>query len=151
MNVNTPASMRREELVAFLRKAQFWVEATTHATGAPQAAVIGVAVTDELELVFDTVTSTRKCANLRREPRVALVMWHEAATVQIEGVADEPSGDDLVRLKKAYFAAFADGPTRESWPDITYVRVRPTWIRYSDFAGTEPRTLEWRAPFEALR
>jgi pyridoxine/pyridoxamine 5'-phosphate oxidase len=132
--------MQRSELLEYLRRQPWAVEATTSPAGAPQAAVIGVAITDALEIVFDTLGGTRKAANLRRDPRVALVVgWDEAQTAQIEGVADEPTGDDLERCKKAYFARFPDGPTRLSWPGITYVRVRPTWIRYTDFRGGEPR------------
>ena len=73
-------------------------------------------------------------ANLRRFARIALVVgWEEEQTVQIEGVADEPTGAELDRLKLVYFAAYPDGPERQVWKDITYVRVRPTWARYSDF------------------
>jgi hypothetical protein len=36
------------------------------AGGAPQAAVVGIVVSDALELFFDTLGSTRKMANLRR-------------------------------------------------------------------------------------
>jgi pyridoxine/pyridoxamine 5'-phosphate oxidase len=122
------------ELLAFLRKHRYAVEATAAAGGAPQAAVVGVAVSDELELVFDTLGTTRKAQNLRRDPRIALVVgWDDEQTVQLEGIADEPTGDELVRLKRVYFAQFPDGPERERWPDITYFRVRPRWARYSDF------------------
>src|SRR5262245_21752306 len=135
--------MTRAELVAFLRTHRLAVEATTHADGAPQAAVVGFAVTDALELVFDTLTTTRKHANLVRDPRIALVVgWDREQTAQIEGVADEPTGDELARLKQVYFAAFPDGPEREKWPGITYVRVRPRWIRYSDFAAAPPKIVE---------
>jgi hypothetical protein len=75
---------------------------------------------------------------LRRDPRIALVMWDGACTVQYEGVADEPVGDELAALKRVYFARFPDGRERERSPDIAYFRVRPTWVRYSDFAGPEP-------------
>jgi hypothetical protein len=30
------------------------------------------------------------------------------------------------------------GPTRLSWPGITHARVRPTWIRYSDYTTPPP-------------
>jgi len=121
-------------LLAFLRRHRYAVQASTSADGAPQAAVVGIAVTDQLEIVFDTLSTTRKAHNLRRDPRIALVIgWDEEQTVQLEGTADEPSGDELARLKQAYFAAFPDGPERERWPNITYVRVRPTWARHSDF------------------
>ncbi len=126
--------MDRAQLLTFLKQHRYVVQASVHASGAPQAAVVGVAVTDELELVFDTLGDTRKAENLRRDPRIALVVgWDDAQTVQLEGVADEPQGDELARLKRAYFDRFPDGPERESWPRITYFRVRVTWARYSDF------------------
>ena len=126
--------MNRSELLAFIRRHRYAVQATTAADGAPQAAVIGVAVSDELELVFDTLGTSRKAQNLRSDPRMALVVgWDEEQTVQLEGVADEPTGDELQRLKLVYFKAFPDGPEREHWPHITYVRVRLSWARYSDF------------------
>jgi pyridoxine/pyridoxamine 5'-phosphate oxidase len=126
--------MTRAELLAFIRRHRYAVQASVAPSGAPQAAVIGVAVSDELELVFDTLGTSRKAQNLRREPRMALVVgWDEEQTVQLEGLADEPTGAELTRLKRVYFEAFPDGPEREQWPDITYLRVRLVWARYSDF------------------
>lgn len=137
--------MDRAELVEFLRKSAYAVEATSGPAGAPQAAVVGVVVSDALEIFFDTSTSSRKHANLSRDPRVALVCWIGERTVQIEGVADFPRGDDLDRLKKLYFARFPDGTERERWPDIAYVRVTPTWVRSSDFGASTPKIEEARA------
>jgi len=126
--------MDRVQLLEFLKRHRYAVQATTNAEGAPQAAVVGVAVTEQLELVFDTLGATRKARNLRRDRRIALVVgWDEEQTVQLEGVADEPRGQELDRLKRVYFQAFPDGSERERWPGITYFRVRPTWARYSDF------------------
>ncbi len=126
--------MNRAALLEFLRRYRFCVQASASPEGAPQAAVVGYAVTDELEIVFDTIGSTRKMGNLRRNGRIALVVgWDDDQTVQIEGVADEPIGPDLQRLKSTYFAKWPDGVERQAWNDITYVRVRPTWARYSDF------------------
>jgi PPOX class probable F420-dependent enzyme len=124
----------RQELLHFLRRHRLAVVATASPDGRPQAAVVGIAVTDQLEIVFDTVADTRKIPNLRRNPRAAVVVgWDDEQTAQIDGIADEPRGDELARLQRAYFAAFPDGPTRLAWPGITYVRIRPTWARYSDF------------------
>lgn len=126
--------MTRAQLLAFIRRHRYAVQASVAASGAPQAAVIGVAVSDELELVFDTLGTSRKAQNLRQDPRIALVIgWDDEQTVQLEGVADEPIGAELTRLKRVYFDAFPDGPEREQWPAITYVRVRVAWARYSDF------------------
>jgi hypothetical protein len=128
--------MDRQGLLAFLRKHRLCVQASVAKGGSPQAAVVGYAVSDRLELIFDTLASTRKYANLRRDPRVALVVgWDAEQTLQLEGLVDEPSGDDLVRLKQLYLAAFPDGVERESWPGISYLRVRPHWARFSDFGA----------------
>jgi pyridoxine/pyridoxamine 5'-phosphate oxidase len=141
------AQPTKAELVAFIRAHKWGVVASTGPSGEAQAAVVGIAVTDELEVVFDTLGSTRKAANLRRDARVAVVIgWDEAQTVQLEGVADEPVGAELARIQAAYFAAFADGPTRLAWPGITYFRVRPRWLRYSDFRGAEPAINEVSFP-----
>ena len=146
--------MTREQLVAFIRRHRWGVVSSVAAeadidSGRPQSAVVGVAVSDQLELVFDTLGSTRKARNLRRDPRIAVVIgWDQEQTVQVEGIADEPTGADLARVQSCYFAQFSDGPSRLSWPGITYFRVRPTWIRFSDFragsagAGGEPLVVE---------
>jgi len=132
--------MDRAELVAFLRRSPFWVQASAADDGAPQAAVIGVAVGDDLELVFDTEISSRKCRNLRRDPRVALVFWDGARTIQIEGRAEAPAGEERERVKALYFGTFPDGCEREA--RVTWFRVRPTWLRDSDFALQPPRIVE---------
>jgi hypothetical protein len=117
--------------------------------GAPQAAVVGFAVSDQLEIVFDTLESTRKYANLVADPRVALVIgWDDAITAQIEGVADVPTGVERERLRECYFGPYPDGRQRLAWPGITHVRVRPTWVRVSDFTRDPPSIVELRGePF----
>ena len=67
----------------------------------------------------------------------------EERTAQYEGVADEPSGGELERLKRIYYAVYLDGPSRLSWPGLTYVRVRPRWIRYSDYSQPTPLIVEF--------
>ena len=136
--------MTNAELLEYLRRGKHAVQASSAKSGAPQAAIVGVAVTDALEVFFDTLDSTRKCANLRRDPRVAFVFGTDtdAWTVQYEGVADEPKGAELDRLLALYLAKFPDGRERQSWPGITYFRVRPTWIRFSDYRGAQPLIVE---------
>ena len=135
--------MTASELVAFIRRHRYAVQASVSLAGAPQAAVVGIVVTEGLELFFDTLATSRKCRNLRRDPRIAFVIgWDEEQTVQVEGVTDEPNGAELARLKEVYFASFPDGRDRERWPDIAYFRARPTWARYSDFRTAEPRIVE---------
>jgi pyridoxine/pyridoxamine 5'-phosphate oxidase len=123
----------RAELVAFLRTHRVAVVSTVAPSGAPESALVGFAVSDELELVFDTLSTTRKVANLRADPRVAIVIggWGEhEITAQLEGIADERVDD---KLRDVYYAAYPDGRERAAWKDLIYVRVRVTWARYSDF------------------
>ena len=126
--------MTREELLRFLQKHRLGVVASTSPDGDPQSALVGIAVTDQLEILFDTLGSTRKCRNLRRHPRASVVVgWDEEITVQYEGIADEPTGLELDRLKEIYFAVYPECMVHQSWEGITYFRIRPVWIRYSDF------------------
>lgn len=130
-----------------MRTHRLAVEASCAPQGGAQAALVGIAVTDGFEIVFDTLESTRKARNLRESPRTAFVLggWAPAdeRTVQFEGIADEPVGAELERIKKAYFATWPDGLARASWPGITYFRVRPKWIRFSDFNCAPPQIIEF--------
>ena len=135
--------MQREQLIQFLRKYKLAVQASIASDGAPQAAVVGIAVSDQLELVFDTTESTRKYRNLRANPRIALVVgWDHEATAQIEGIVDFPTGPELQRIRDVYFVPYPDGRDRLAWAGITHARVRPTWIRYSDFTRDPPLIVE---------
>jgi hypothetical protein len=124
----------RAELLAFLRRYRIAVEASVASDGAPQAAVVGIAVSDHLEIIFDTLASTRKYVNLRQEPRIALVVgWDDEATAQVDGVAHFPEGEELERARACYFGVYPDGRERLAWPGITHVVVKPERIRFSDF------------------
>ena len=141
--------MTRTDLLTFMRTRRYATQASVSADGSPQAAVVGIAVTDNLEIVFDTLDSTRKAINLRHNSRIAFVIGGSATgderTVQYEGVADEPTGDELERLKKIYFRQFPDGPERLKWPGIMYLRTRPIWIRFSDYNPNPPEVIEFGA------
>ena len=136
-------------LLEFLRQHRLAVEASVAASGAAQAAVVGVAISDQFEIVLDTLDSTRKAENLRRHPRLALVIGGliegDERTVQYEGIADEPAGMDLERVKQLYYSVYPEGPSRVSWPGLMYVRVRPTWIRYSNYNVDPPEIVEFTA------
>ena len=140
-------SITTAELLAFLRTQRLAVQASRGPDDSVQAAIIGIGVTDTLEILFDTLATTRKARNLRVSPRLALVIggWTsgDERTVQYEGIADEPAGTELDRLKAAYFDAWPDGRSRANWPGLTYVRVRPTWIRYSDYNQRPPLIAEF--------
>jgi hypothetical protein len=141
--------MTARALLDFLRSQRLAVEASVSPTGAAQAAVVGFAITDRFEIVFDTLASTRKAQNLRQNPKIALVIGGlttgDERTVQYEGIADEPSGAELERLKPIYYAAYPDGPGRVGWPGLIYVRVQPTWVRYSDYNVDPPVIVEFGA------
>jgi len=129
-----------------MRQERYAVQASVSAAGTPQSAVVGVVVSDRFEVFFDTLDSTRKAANLRRNPAIAVALGPTAEaterTVQLEGTADEPRGDDLQRLLDLYFDRFPDGRDRQRWPGIMYFRVTPTWLRYSDFSTNPPIVAE---------
>jgi hypothetical protein len=136
--------MQKSELLEYLKAQRLAVQASVSAAGAPQAAVIGIVVSDDFEVFFDTERSTRKFRNLAANSKIALVMgWDDECTAQYEGIADLPSGAELARLKQLYFQRFPDGRERERWPGIAYVRTRPSWIRYSDFRTTPPTIVEF--------
>ena len=91
--------MTRADLLTFMRGHRMAVQASVTVAGVPQAAVVGIIVTDTFELLFDTLDTSRKVANLRTNSRIAFVIGGtsdgEGKTVQYEGLVDEPRGAAL--------------------------------------------------------
>ena len=95
-----------------MRRYPLVTTATISPDGAPQAAILGVAANDHLELVFDTVDNSQKFRNVQRDGRVAVVFGaaggyksgsHDERTVQYEGRADIPSGEELKRVQEEIY------------------------------------------------
>jgi hypothetical protein len=145
--------MTRDNLLTFMRAERYAVQASVSRAHAPQAAVVGIAISDDFEIVFDTLTDSRKAVNLRANPLVAFAIGavrdDVERTVQYEGVADFPSGDELRRVQELYFGVFPDGRDRLHWKGLIHVRVKPLWIRYSNYSPQPPLVIEFDA--EGLR
>jgi hypothetical protein len=131
--------MTTAELFAFMSRCRLGVLGSVSPEGVPQSALVGIAVTENLEIVFDTLDTTRKFRNLMSNRRASFAIgWEGEKTVQFEGEAFLPEREELERYKEIYFATWLDGPARQGWPGIAYFVVRPRWIRYSDFDQRPP-------------
>jgi len=139
--------MDRAAIYSFMTQFRYGVISSTSSNGRPQSALVGIAVTQDLEIVFDTVKSSRKYPNLIERPTCSFVVgWGGEQTVQFEGVAIEPEDTELERVQQAYFAVWPDGPERVLWPTIAYFVVQPRWIRFSDFEQIPPLIVEMSFP-----
>jgi pyridoxine/pyridoxamine 5'-phosphate oxidase len=139
--------MTQADLHRFIAQCKLGVLSTLAETGAPQSALVGIAVTPNLEIIFDTVKTSRKYPNLIARCRCAFVIgWAGYQTVQYEGEASELQGRELKRCQEVYFQALPDGPSRLAWSGIVYFVVRPRWIRYSDFDQNPPLIQEFTFP-----
>jgi len=131
--------MDKAPIHAFMARIRYGVVSSLSRDGVPQSALVGIATTPELEIVFDAKASSRKYANLVERPSCSFVVgWEGEQTVQFEGVAFLPSGDDLKRYLKTYFALWPGAEAQINTPGVVYFAVRPTWIRYSDFDQRPP-------------
>jgi Pyridoxamine 5'-phosphate oxidase len=131
--------MDRIALHSFMVRHRYGVVSSISGDGTPQSALVGIAISPDLEIIFDTVKSSRKYPNLIARPNCSFVVgWAGEQTVQFEGIASEPNGPDLKRYQEIYFAVWPEGRAHLIWPDIAYFVVRPRWIRYSDYDQTPP-------------
>ena len=131
-----------DEMLAFWAERHLCTVTTLMPDGRPHVVPLGVAL-DPVARVAWAITSpaTQKVANLRRDPNVSAVIgFTDEGTLQYEGVADEPAGEDLARIQHVYFEAFPDGPSRLTWAGITYVRIRPSWLKFTSYTDAAKNT-----------
>jgi pyridoxine/pyridoxamine 5'-phosphate oxidase len=92
---------------AFVRAQGQGVVATVSPSGAPEAALVGLAALDDGTLVFDMHAASRKAENLRHDHRIAVVVGTAGElSVQIEGFAAIAHGAHRERYGAAYTAQF---------------------------------------------
>ena len=129
-------SFGKPEMLAYMRRHKLAAVATIGADGSPQSALVGVGTTNTLEVVFDTLSTTRKHANLQRDRRIAVTYsGPDEMTLQYEGVASlvPAIGDEGKVYREAYYESWPDGRLRAQWENLVYWRVAPRWARYSDY------------------
>jgi pyridoxine/pyridoxamine 5'-phosphate oxidase len=118
---------------AFMNTHKLCVISTTHASGRPEAAVVGFGQTPELQIIFGTDTTSRKYQNLMRDPHVAFVIgWENGETVQYEGEAREMTPDELHFVDEYYLKKSPESAKHRANPNNRYFIVAPSWIRYTD-------------------
>jgi len=120
----------------------------THANGAlaPESALIAFVELDDLSLVFETFSGTRKHHNIQANAHVSLVIGWDInihKTLQYEGVAsfvEESNKDSVIELFKT-----KDTPCTEVFlrnHQARFFMVKPTWLRYSDYTKDKPIIIE---------
>ncbi len=126
-------------LIHYARTHRGAVVASLKTDGAPAAAYLEIAVTDDGEFVFDTLPTSRITANVERDPRVALVFGgSEGSTLQCEGMAERVEGAERQKAMAGYLAAFPDYTLDEETSVL--IRVKLTWAQYGDFDDDGYRT-----------
>ncbi len=123
----------KEEILNFIKKQKLAVISTVGPDNKPESAVLEFGESGEFELIFDTYDHSRKFKNLQTNRNVSFVIgWDENITVQYEGIAEEVFGENKEKYQKLYWMK---NPMAERWASrkgITYFKVTPKWIRYSD-------------------
>jgi pyridoxine/pyridoxamine 5'-phosphate oxidase len=139
--------MDQDAIFTFMSGFRYGVVSSIADDGSPQSALVGIAVTPQLEIVFDTMRSSRKYTNLIARPRCSFVVgWGGEQTVQYEGIAFEPAGAEAESYREEYFAVWPDGSSRLTWTDLTHFAVKPLRVRLSDFDQSPPLIIELRFP-----
>jgi len=130
-----------EKLHAFLQRHRLAVISSIGRDGEPQSALVNITVTPDLEVIFETTCATRKFDNIERDPRVSLVIgWDGPETLQYQGLATRPDGQQRQRARDVFVAAFPRKENDEFWPGNAYFFVTPQWLRFSSYY--RPRFVE---------
>lgn len=125
----------------FLEGQKTCVIASIDSDGKPEAAAIGFYhdPANSYKILIGTNKASRKYANLKNNPNVAMVMGiNGAQTVQIEGTAEEVSVSLIAAQLDAYFTK---SPTARKFAEVqsqTYFLITPNWLRHTNYQEDQP-------------
>ena len=124
---------QKKIIINFIKKHIIGVVSTVTADNKPESAVVEFSETEDLEIIFNTLSDSRKYKNLQTKNNVAVVIgWDEDITVQYEGEVFELSGEELAKYKEIFFKKLPHARKWKKVKGITFFKVVPKWIRYSD-------------------
>ena len=126
-------SNQQQKIADYISTQALGVITTVTVQGRPEAALLAVTETENLELIFGTESSTRKYRNLQHNPHVAFVIGHDfnaRITIQYEGIAREISGDEAQQAKELHLKKNPGSSKYANKPQQRWFKVKPTWIRY---------------------
>lgn len=121
----------KQVIVEFMAGYSLCVIATVGQDARPESALVGFSHTEELELIIGTSIKSRKYANLRENPHVAIVIGDEKGEVQYEGdIEILPNGEYRNMVETAHIKKLPGAAEYREDPNQVYMKVRPTWIRF---------------------
>lgn len=144
--MDTNTSQTRTDALSFLKHHKTGVLATVAPNGDPHASMVYYVADDEFNVYILTLMNTRKYAAVEGHPQVAFTVSAPEVpqTLQMEGVAMDISLDAEVSKKKEELFAMLNtnpwfhAPITKLDPSTTAVIwIRPTWIRWGDYAFAE--------------
>jgi pyridoxine/pyridoxamine 5'-phosphate oxidase len=130
-----------QDLIAQVMADGLAVVATASGGGQPEAALVGLAATDDGDLLFNTPLDAIKSIHLATNPNVAVVVgWWDDLSFQVEGPAEI-----LREERRQEYGAIYESQhpgSRALHPDFHLVRVTPVWIRKYDARPNPPDITE---------
>jgi len=127
---------QKKKVLDFIKSKRLAVLSTLGTHGFPEAAVVGISELEDLSLIFGTFNTFRKYKNIKTNPRVALVIgWDNHITLQYEGIATELTGDEKKKAEQVHIHKLPNSQKFAELPEQCYFKVKPTWIRYTDYSN----------------
>lgn len=137
----------RADALAFLIRHKTGVLATTGSEFGIHASMVYYTADSDFNVYFLTLMDTRKFKALQAHPQVAFTVATPDVpqTLQIEGMAADITLDpDAAKKKEELLKVLNSNPwfyppsSKLDPADSVLVWIRPTWVRWADYAFAEP-------------
>ncbi|MFA5991203.1 MAG: pyridoxamine 5'-phosphate oxidase family protein [Candidatus Doudnabacteria bacterium] len=126
---------QKEKILEFFRKEKLAVLSYLHGDQ-PRSAAIDFSETEDLDIVFTTLSGYRKYENLKQNPNVAFTFGGKNnVTIQFEGKAKELSRTEFLPYLKYHIQKNPVELKFSEMLEAKFFKVNPAWIRYSDFSA----------------
>jgi general stress protein 26 len=144
--MDTDLDKARADALAFLKRHKAGVLSTTAGEHHVHASTVYYTADDDFNIYLLTLINTRKFEALQAHPQVAFTVSTPDVpqTLQIEGMAMDISFDEEAIKKKDELIKVLNsnpwfyGPITKLDPaESVVVWIRPTWIRWADYAFAE--------------
>ena len=114
----------------------------------PEAALVAVTITENLDIIFGTSADSRKSKNIMLNPNIAFVIGGDEirkTTIQVEGKALLLEGVERKTAEELHCTRHPNSTKYRNDPKQQYFKMMPQWIRYHNSSASP--TEEWEIVF----
>ncbi|MDM8162136.1 pyridoxamine 5'-phosphate oxidase family protein [Labilibaculum sp. K2S] len=128
-----------KDLIKLLNQHKDLALATVNDQGSPKVRIFRIMQLNEQELFFSTAKNKEVYLQLKENPKIEMVSWHDQVSIRVAGTAFFDVSDEMQLKIFEESKILQDIYQSVENPNLTFFRVKMEWVELFDLNSIPPQ------------